>query len=78
LECTNKDQVDPRINVFVNTPFFTHIDEKLLKLMINCVISRYIQHLDQCLLWLSEYLWLNSRVNHGLAYRRWCIRPLNL
>jgi len=41
--------------------------QKLLKLMINSVNPRFIQHLDQCLLWLSEYPQLNSRVNRGLS-----------
>jgi len=35
--------------------------------MINSVNPKYIQHLDVCLLWLSEYLRLNSRVNHRLT-----------
>jgi len=36
--------------------------------MINNVNPTYIQHLDQCcLLWLSEYLHLNLRVNRGFA-----------
>jgi len=30
--------------------------------IINSVNSRYIQQLDQCLLWLSEYLHLNSNL----------------
>jgi len=41
--------------------------QKLLKPMINSVNPKYIQHLDQCLLWLSEYLQLNSRNNLVLA-----------
>jgi len=31
--------------------------------MVNSVNPRYIQHLDQCLLWLNEYLQLNLTFN---------------
>jgi len=41
--------------------------QKLLKSMIESVISRYIQFLDQCLLSLSEYFRLNTTVYRGSA-----------
>jgi len=41
--------------------------QKLLKSINNGVNPRCIQHLDQRLLWLSEYLQLNSIVNRRLA-----------
>jgi len=33
--CTNKDRLNPRINVFVNIQSTAHIDTKILKSMIN-------------------------------------------
>jgi len=40
--------------------------QKLLKPIINSVNQSYIQHLYQRLLWLNEYLRLNSRLKRGL------------
>jgi len=34
------------------------------KISVN---PRYIEHLNQHFLWLSEYMQINSRVNRGLA-----------
>jgi len=39
------------------------------------LMQDYIKHLGQCLQWLGEYMRLNFRINHGLAYRLWCIWP---
>jgi len=35
--------------------------------MINSINSRFIQHFNQYLHWLGEYMRLNFRINRGLA-----------
>jgi len=52
---------------FLLTSNTKRLTQKKVKPMINCVNPRYIQHSDQCMVLLSEYLRLNSRVNRGLA-----------
>jgi len=62
-ECTSKDGVICKLTfLLTSNPLYT-LMQKLLKSMFNCINPRYIQHLGQCLLRLSECLLLN------LSYR---------